>query len=401
MEDLFNVTVPIGENAENNSANANEFRPKTTKAPNGVYEALIRFIPWAQNPSESLVSKNTAYLTNLRTGQKREVDTYPNSYQCPVANTFFALRDNANPVLKDRADMFSRRQRYAALVQIVQNNIEPALVGKIMVYRFGVKIHRKLMEIQEQSSLLSGVSGGSTSPFSLLGAPTFYLKQVKEGGFENVDQSRWIQSTEATAVKCPIKGADGQIQQWVPITEQTLADPKFKQIVTQWLTSEEIPSLEPYKFHEWSDETRNFVSECIRVAMDPTSPTQSQNTTPTAGGIFNNAAPMAPVAAPQAAPIAQAAPVAAAPTAAPQAAPVVPPVNVAAPAGGLDFSAQAPAPQTAPGGFGASNITGLDDILGTTTPQAAPAAPAAAPQAAPAGEPGGLQLGDILGDIMQ
>ena len=393
MEDLFNVTVPLGENAENNSANANEFRPKTTKAPNGVYEALIRFIPWAQNPSESLVSKNTAYLTNLKTGQKREVDTYPNSYQCPVANTFFALRDNANPVLKERADMFSRRQRYAALVQIIQNNIEPALVGKVLVYRFGVKIHRKLMEIQEQSSLLSGVGGGSTSPFSLLGAPTFYLKQIKEGGFENVDQSRWIQSTEATAVKCPIKGPDGQIQRWVPITEQTLADANFKQIVTQWLTSDEIPSLEPYKFHEWSDETRNFVSECIKVAMDPTSPTQSQNTTPTAGGIFNNAAPMAPVAAAQATPVTPVAP--AAPVA-----PTVPPVNVAAPAGGLDFSTQAPAPQTAPGGFGASNITGLDDILGNTTPQAAPA-PAAAPAADPAGEPGGLQLGDILGDIMQ
>ena len=393
MEDLFNVTVPLGENAENNSANANEFRPKTTKAPNGVYEALIRFIPWAQNPSESLVSKNTAYLTNLKTGQKREVDTYPNSYQCPVANTFFALRDNANPVLKERADMFSRRQRYAALVQIIQNNIEPALVGKVLVYRFGVKIHRKLMEIQEQSSLLSGVGGGSTSPFSLLGAPTFYLKQIKEGGFENVDQSRWIQSTDATAVKCPIKGPDGQIQRWVPITEQTLADANFKQIVTQWLTSDEIPSLEPYKFHEWSDETRNFVSECIKVAMDPTSPTQSQNTTPTAGGIFNNAAPMAPVAAAQATPVTPVAP--AAPVA-----PTVPPVNVAAPAGGLDFSTQAPAPQTAPGGFGASNITGLDDILGNTTPQAAPA-PAAAPAADPAGEPGGLQLGDILGDIMQ
>ena len=393
MEDLFNVTVPLGENAENNSANANEFRPKTTKAPNGVYEALIRFIPWAQNPSESLVSKNTAYLTNLKTGQKREVDTYPNSYQCPVANTFFALRDNANPVLKERADMFSRRQRYAALVQIIQNNIEPALVGKVLVYRFGVKIHRKLMEIQERSSLLSGVSSGSTSPFSLLGAPTFYLKQIKEGGFENVDQSRWIQSTEATAVKCPIKGPDGQIQRWVPITEQTLADANFKQIVTQWLTSDEIPSLEPYKFHEWSDETRNFVSECIKVAMDPTSPTQSQNTTPTAGGIFNNAAPMAPVAAAQATPVTPVAP--AAPVA-----PTVPPVNVAAPAGGLDFSTQAPAPQTAPGGFGASNITGLDDILGNTTPQAAPA-PAAAPAADPAGEPGGLQLGDILGDIMQ
>lgn len=393
MEDLFNVTVPIGENAENNSANANEFRPKTTKAPNGVYEALIRFIPWAQNPSESLVSKNTAYLTNLKTGQKREVDTYPNSYQCPVANTFFALRDNANPVLKERANMFSRRQRYAALVQIIQNNIEPALVGKVMVYRFGVKIHRKLTEIQEQSSLLSGVGGGSTSPFSLLGAPTFYLKQIKEGGFENVDQSRWIQSTEATAVKCPIKGPDGQIQKWIPITEQTLADANFKQIVTQWLTSDEIPSLEPYKFHEWSDETRNFVSECIKVAMDPSSPTQSQNTTPTAGGIFNNAAPMAPVAAAQATPVTPVAP--AAPVA-----PTVPPVNVAAPAGGLDFSTQAPAPQTAPGGFGASNITGLDDILGNTTPQAAPA-PAAAPAADPAGEPGGLQLGDILGDIMQ
>ena len=203
-------------------------------------------------------------------------------------------------------------------------------------------------------------------------------------------------------MKRPITDASGTTQ-YYPINEQTLSDPNFKQAVVNWLNGENSPLLEPYKYQEWDDETRQFVSKCITEALDPNTQPASRNTTPTAGGIFGTA-PTGPAATPQPGVITPVAP-------APQVA--APTVNVAPPAGGINFNA-APQPTTAPGGFAGSNVNApnLSDILGsgaTPAPQPAaqPAAPAAQPAApkpaaaAPAGDKtGGLQLGDILGDIM-
>ena len=409
MEDLFNANVTLTPQGE--KSNPNEFKPKSSKNSKGVYEAVIRFLPNPKSPNESLVGKNTAFLKNS-SGQQREIDCVNDSYSCPVATTFFQLYNNANPVLKERANTFSRKMRYSALVQIISAPDEPELVNQVKVFRFGKMVYDKICTEQTPSSGI--VAQKAHNIFSFTDGRPFYIRLVPKtsgngssGGkkFDDWAGCQFIDNDAAgnMSVKCPITDASGNTQ-YYPITEQTLSDPNFKQAVVNWLNGENIPLLEPYKYHEWDDETRQFVSKCITEALDPNTQPASRNTTPTAGGIFGTA-PTGPAATPQPGVITPAAP-------APQAA--APTVNVAPPAGGINFNA-APQPTTAPGGFAGSNVNApnLSDILGggagTPNPQPAaqPAAPAAQPAApkpaaaAPAGDgTGGLQLGDILGDIM-
>lgn len=392
MEDLFNPMVDLTPQGEK-SSNANEFKPKSNKNKNGVYEAIIRFLPNPKSPNESLVQKQTAFLKNS-SGQKREVDCSSDSYNDPVASTFFQLRNSGNPILVERAQDFSRRTRYTSLVQIISAPDEPELVNQVKVFRFGKKVYDKIFSEQSPSS--SGVIAHNPhNIFSFTDGRPFYIKLTLQSGsganrFDDWSACSFIDNTPdgAMSVKCPIADASGKVQ-YYPITEQSLADSNFKQAVVNWLNSEDIPLLEPYKYHEWDDETRKFVSQCIQEALDPKMPSASRNATPQASGIFGTA-PTGPAATPNPGIVTPVMPSQPAPS-----------VNMAAqPAGGINFSAQAPQPATTPGGFAGSNVPNLSDVLGgaAAPAQPAPAQPAVADK--PATPAGGLQLGDILGDII-
>jgi hypothetical protein len=387
MADLFDVNAPIAQEENNSNKNyANEFRPKSKDGQGGVWESVIRFLPNPKNPVDSIASGSTVFLT-APDGRRKEVYCNPNSYQCPITSTFFTLKDNPNPILKERAKTFSKKQRYASLIQVVQCKAHPDLVGKILVWRYGKTVHDKL--IQENHPTSEFIQ--ARNPFSIIAGRPFYVKVVQAGGgtpWDNYDQCTFIDPADALAVKCPVQQADGSVVS-APVTAQTLQNPEFKAIVEKWLI-ESSPSLEQYKYSEWDDETRNFVTDCIKAALNPNSQQNAQQ----AAGIF--------AGAPQ-----------------PAAAPVVESVTpITVPQG-------APAQPVAPhgGGFASSNIPNLDGILAGGSPsgaapqpvapaqQAAPAAPVqqatpaqpAAPQpaAAPAGAPaGGLNLNDILGDIV-
>lgn len=414
MQDLFNPTVDLTPQGGEKFTDPNEFKPKSSKNKNGVYEAVIRFLPNPKSPNESIVSKNTAFLKSA-SGQQREVDCSMDSYSDPVASTFFQLRNSSNPILKARQENFSRRLRYTALVQIISAPDDQELVNQVRVFRFGKTVYDKICA--EQNPSTSGVIAHQPhNIFSFTDGRPFYIRLTpktsgngQNGGnnkkFDDWSGCQFIDKTPdgAMDVKCPVADGAGNVQ-YYPITEQTLADANFKQAVVNWLNGENIPLLEPYKYHEWDDETRQFVSKCINEALNPNTQMNTQGPTPTAQGIFGTT-PAGPAAAPTAAPVTPMQPGVAmgGPAVAP-AQPAAPTVNVAPPAGGIDFSAQAPKPATTPGGFAGSNVPGLGDILGNVpgAPSAAPAQPAAPqPAAAPQEPTGGLQLGDILGDIVQ
>ena len=399
MADLFDVNTPIQVEEHNNSNNnyANEFRPKSKDGQGGVWESVIRFLPNPQNPADNIASGNTVFLT-APDGRRKEIYCNPNSYQCPITSTFFTLRDNQNPVLKERSKNFSKKQRYASLIQVISCKAKPELVGKILVWRYGKTVHDKIVQENHPSSEFIQ----PRNPFSIIAGRPFYVKVVQAGGgtpWDNYDQCMFIDSSEGTYVRCPIQQADGTVT-WTPVNQTTLQDPNFKATVTQWL-EQNSPSLENYKFKEWDDETRNFVNDCIRAAMNPNI---QQNTAAQAPGVFAGAPAGTPVVE--------------------SVTPVTIPSAGATPQG---FAGAAPQNN---GSFAASNIPNLDGILSSgspagaapqavapatqTQPQTAapqPVAPAAqpqasqatpVPQAAPtaAAPAGGLNLSDILGDIV-
>jgi len=348
MADLFDANTNIQQDEQNSNNNfANEFRPKSKDGQGGVWESVIRFLPNPKNPADNIASGNTVFLT-APDGRRKEIYCNTNSYQCPITSTFFTLRDNQNPVLKERAKTFSKKQRYASLVQVISCKAKPELVGKILVWRYGKTVHDKIVAEKHPSSEFIQ----PRDPFSIISGRPFYVKVVQAGGgtpWDNYDQCMFIDSSDGTSVRCPIQQADGTVQ-WAPVTSQTLQNADFKAIVAKWL-EDNSPSLDAYRFKEWDDDTRNFVNDCIRAAMNPNA--QPNQAVP-AAGVF--------AGAPAAAPVVE--------TVTPVTVPTGTPSFGAAPGGAAPIS----------GGFNASNIPNLDGILSNGSPSAAPVTPQPAAQ---------------------
>ena len=348
MADLFDANTNIQPDEQNSNNNfANEFRPKSKDGQGGVWESVIRFLPNPKNPADNIASGNTVFLT-APDGRRKEIYCNTNSYQCPITSTFFTLRDNQNPVLKERAKTFSKKQRYASLVQVISCKAKPELVGKILVWRYGKTVHDKIVAEKHPTSEYIQ----PRDPFSIISGRPFYVKVVQAGGgtpWDNYDQCMFIDPSDGTSVRCPIQQADGTVQ-WAPVTSQTLQNADFKAIVAKWL-EDNSPSLDAYRFKEWDDDTRNFVNDCIRAAMNPNA---QPNQAMPAAGVF--------AGAPAAAPVVE--------TVAPVTVSTGTPSFGAAPGGAAPIS----------GGFNASNIPNLDGILSNGSPSAAPVTPQPAAQ---------------------
>ena len=373
LDELFNAAPTI----QVEQQQITEWKPAAKKGQGQVYDAVIRFIPNPEDPSnKSIVSKNTVFLKNPLTNAQMEVDC-PSTVGQPdiLQDTFFALRNSDNPVLKENSKHFSRRQRYASLIQILSCKAEPQLVGKILVWRYGIKIHEKIY------NEMNPPMGTPRNPFNMFVGRPFYVKCKLVSNFNNFDDSQFIDlQPQDGALRIQVKNAQGQ-ENWQVITQEVIAqNPDVKPLVLNYL-KENCPSLAPYEYHAWTSETTNFVNSCIKIYTNPQASMQA------ATGMQAAAMPaanpyMQPAMQPQVSP-------------ATPAQPVMPTSMPTAPVTGLEMGADTTSMnQTTPGGFNATNIPGvgngeLDSILNGGVPAAAPTNPAS-----------NMSLDDVLTGIM-
>lgn len=310
-----------------------EFKPAAKKGQGQIYEAVIRFIPNPEDPTnKSIVAKNTAFLKNPQTNVQMEVDCPSTVGQPdPIQDAFFSLRNSDNPILKENSKQFSRRQRYASLIQVLSCKSEPSLVGKILVWRYGIKIHEKIY------NEMNPPIGTPRNPFNMFTGRPFYVKVKLVSGFNNFDDSQFIdiQDPNEGAMKILIKNTQGQ-EYWQPITEQVISsNPKVKELVYNYL-KENCPSLEPFEFHPWNDETRQFVTTCINFYSNAqASMAAATGAMPQQGGFMAQ-----PAKSPQVMPQA----------------PVQPQMGIAGLEMGINTDNMN---QTEPGGFAASTVPGI------------------------------------------
>lgn len=368
LDSLFNAQPTI--QAEQQVST--EFKPSAQKGQGQVYEAVVRFIPNPADPSnKSIISKNTVFLENPLTKARKEIDCPSTVGQPdPLQDTFFALRNSSNPILKENSKKFSRRQRYTSLVQILSCKSEPQLVGKILSWTYGIKIHDKIY------AEMNPPMGAPRNPFNMFLGRPFYVKCKLVSGFNNFDESQFMDlNPNDGAMKILIKNQQGQ-DVWQPITQEVVtANPQVKNLVLSYL-QENAPSLEPFEYHPWTPETTEFVNTCIQLYSNPAASMQAatsgipQNTQQFMQQPAMQAMPQLPVM--QSAPVMQ-----------------QPMTN---PTAGLQMGGTMnEMTQTTPGGFAASNIdtTAFDAINNMSTPQAAPAAPTT-----------GMSLDDVLQGVI-
>lgn len=265
-----------------------EFNPSAKNSKNGVYNAVIRFIPWYKNPSKSVMKKEQIYLIDPLSNRGRYIDS-PKSIgeQCIVTDLFWNLYNSQNVSLKE----FGKKHinisgAYTALVQIITDDQHPELVGKILPWRFKKSVWDKLMNEQHPQM------GMGYNPFDIINGRYFSVKVVQKGGWNNYDQCNFFD----------YRGQNGETSGMLMLNPagnsfEIVNANTDRQRVYDYLVANS-PDLDVYDYKPWTADESNFVQGVVQtinqyantgtygqnvaMATSVTAPTYPQ---PTTGGV--------------------------------------------------------------------------------------------------------------------
>jgi hypothetical protein len=157
---------------------------------------------------------------------------------------YWKLKKSESVLDQKKADIFSRRHNFGALIQVIKDDNQPELEGKILYFSFGKKIWEKI------DAELKPIIGAPHNPFDLLKGKVFALVVTKVSGYNNYDQSKFVD----TIVPLCIPDAANKL---IPINDKT-----DKQMVFNYL-KENTPDISKYLFKEWDSETKDYVNHVI------------------------------------------------------------------------------------------------------------------------------------------
>ena len=244
--DIFNLGVADVDTHETTASSGSDlYKPTADDGKDGTYKAIIRFVPNPANPRNSLVKKYVHWLTNA-SGDGKMVDS-PSTVgeKCPIADVFFKLRKSDSAVDRKMSDKLKRREQYFALVKVIKDPQNPDLEGQYKIFKFGYKIKEKIDEE------LKPAFGEPTQVFDLFAGKNFELIITRQGDFNNYDKSKFSSSTSAI----DMAGSPAERTKEVMATIKTELDA--------------APSLEPYEYKTWDEETRDFVNSILRNYLNP------------------------------------------------------------------------------------------------------------------------------------
>jgi len=216
---------------------------------NGVYSALVRFIPWHVDPKNSLVDKWESWLENPLTKKGMNVDC-PSSIgkQSDLMDIYWKLKKSPNKAMQDKAAYFSRRRKFYSIVQILKDENNPELEGKLKIFKFGIKIFDKIQ------AELKPEYGTPHVPFHPFEGKPFHIKCKEVAGYPNYDESKFLDKP------APIN-INGK-----------LAQPGDEKEVIEFLKANS-PNLDDFKFREWTPEAQKHFQEMISIILPNVSET--------------------------------------------------------------------------------------------------------------------------------
>ncbi len=239
LNDIFNLSVDDFKVEEKRQTSI--FKPDANAGRDGVYKAVVRFLPWHKDPKKSIMKKWSCWLVNPANDEAKMVDCPSTVGKKSVLQDMFWKFKKSDSVAEQKlAENFSRRQRFASLVQIIKDDNNPENVGKIMVWPYGIKIFNKLQAEMKPEF------GKPHIPFDLFEGKPFLVHITKVAGYNNYDNCRFLDER----VPITINGSE----------MQKSADDMGK--IKAFL--EESPDLGTYDYQDWDNNTEDFVNEVIR-----------------------------------------------------------------------------------------------------------------------------------------
>lgn len=260
LASLFNPKSAVEDTSRMSNFRHDEYKVNFKEGVGGIYESVIRFVPWYANPEKSVIMKTLDYVKNPITQQGMYIDDPRTIGQfSPVIDMFFKFYNSGNAVFQKLGkSCLSSKPQYYALVQIIQDRQHPELVGQIKVFAFGKKLYDKLVS-EEHPGM-----GQGNNPFHPIYGRYFYLKCASQSGFNNFDQSYFFDNKNAQGQILPMgiwykDPNSGNLE----ITNENTN----QQLVADYLAANS-PDLGRYDYTPWTAEQEKHVNDTLKIMAD-------------------------------------------------------------------------------------------------------------------------------------
>jgi hypothetical protein len=260
MEDLFNLNTDYFTGKAGNAArrvDENMYNPGPDQGQNGIYKSVIRFIPWAGDPTKSKYKKYAAKLVNPLTNERLLID-------CPSTNGASSilwsldlelkkLKNEEPAIVEEIQKYFNRYYNYYSCVYIKKDPQFPTLEGQIKIYSYGYTIDNLIQqELNPEAEL---VTTQTINPFSLTAGKDFVLViKRKTKAWRDFSSSKFMSEVS------PLIITHGDKE--IPISH----DPKVMNFASEYL-KKNSPDMSPYFYKEWTDHEYEKVAEYIKAII--------------------------------------------------------------------------------------------------------------------------------------
>lgn len=215
------------------------YKPDPAKAKDGVYKAIIRFIPNLKDPTfkGSVISKTTYWLKDD-----------PNSFgvDCPTSigeksiinETFWKLKNSDSAYEQNKATQLQRKKKHFAYIYIVKDFQDSELDGTVQLYSFPTKIYEKIEAQLQPDKEAIEMGAEPANIFDFFEGKDFLLKIKVKADYWNYDDCQFVANKSAIKVNGTVMERNQEC---------------FEQIKKLY---DNVRPLEDFKYKPWDSETR-------------------------------------------------------------------------------------------------------------------------------------------------
>lgn len=238
------------------------YRPKLEDAKDKKigYRATVRFLPNLLANGKigpSAIEKHVHYVDFKNEASLAGYYDCNRNYhdKCDICAMYWKLKNSKNQADVEKSELVKRTTKYYSYVLIIEDEQQPDLVGKILVFPYGYTIKEKI-----NSERNGEVSGVPCNIFDLQKGKDFKLIIKEKGNFQNYDSCQFLDST-------PVKLYDEKSKAFktAPVDENgNITNPKVQAKIKETLLNKEV-DIDEHKPEEWTEETKTKVSQIVSI----------------------------------------------------------------------------------------------------------------------------------------
>jgi hypothetical protein len=180
------------------------------------WRSLVRILPNLTKDGkvgQSAIEKITHYVDIKQPKELSGWFDSPKNFneKCPLTDLYYTMQNSKNAILIEKSKQLKYSKKYYSYVLVIEDEQQPELVGKILIWQYGKTIKDKIMA--EKNGEISGVG---CNVFDLAAGKDFVLvvKEIQTGDETYPDYKMSMFKPEATSLpifkNAPV--TDGKIE---------------------------------------------------------------------------------------------------------------------------------------------------------------------------------------------